>query len=373
MHELSIWERETFFPPFDALIIGAGIVGLAAALKLKALRPRWRIAVSERGPLPQGASTRNAGFACYGSVSELLEDLTHNTEDQVFELVQQRVEGLAQLRELLGDSALRYETTGGTEVFTDKVRFRECAEAIPWLNSQLDKLTGMAPTYRIVNHDHGMKGVCGQIFSPGEGLLHPGYMMASLQRKAREAGVSLHFGLAVDGWKPGKEGYDIQTREGIALQSARILLATNGLSRRLLPELPVQGVRNQVLVTEPISGLRLRGAFHYQEGYFYFRHIGNRVLVGGGRHLDTDGETTDKFGSHDPIRDSLRTLLRDIILPGQSPRIDYAWSGILGIGATKQPILAEPFPGLFTAVRLGGMGVAIGVHTGTQAARLMTC
>ena len=40
----------------------------------------------------------------------------------------------------------------------------------------------------------------------------------------------------------------------------------------------------------------LKGAFHYDEGYVYFRNIDNRVLLGGGRNL-AKAETTDVFGT----------------------------------------------------------------------------
>ena len=87
---LSFWENSTFFAEVDAAIIGSGLVGLNAALTLKSLQPNWKIIVLEKGILPSGASTKNAGFACFGSPSELLDDLEYQSEDTVFDLVQQR-------------------------------------------------------------------------------------------------------------------------------------------------------------------------------------------------------------------------------------------------------------------------------------------
>ena len=55
---LSYWEHQSFFGPADVAIIGAGLVGLTAALYLKPLRPTWRVVVLERGALPSGASTK---------------------------------------------------------------------------------------------------------------------------------------------------------------------------------------------------------------------------------------------------------------------------------------------------------------------------
>lgn len=75
MQNLSYWERETFLKNIDVLIVGSGIVGLSAALHLKEKSPSLNVVIAERWTFPFGASTKNAGFSCFGSVSELLDDL----------------------------------------------------------------------------------------------------------------------------------------------------------------------------------------------------------------------------------------------------------------------------------------------------------
>ena len=63
--ELSYWEKESFFSNYDAIVIGSGIVGLNAAIHLKKTAPSLKIVILEKGFLPTGASTKNAGFACF--------------------------------------------------------------------------------------------------------------------------------------------------------------------------------------------------------------------------------------------------------------------------------------------------------------------
>jgi len=60
---LSYWEQESF-TRYHHVVIGAGIVGLSAAIELKEHFPKQSVLVLELGLLPTGASTRNAGFAC---------------------------------------------------------------------------------------------------------------------------------------------------------------------------------------------------------------------------------------------------------------------------------------------------------------------
>ena len=128
---LSFWEKSTFFAEIDVAIIGSGLVGLNAAITLKALRPSWKIVVLEKGVLPSGASTRNAGFACVGSPSELLDDLTYQTENEVFRVVEKRWKGLEKLLNRVGEDALDFQKNGGYELFLEKdrslyQRSREC-------------------------------------------------------------------------------------------------------------------------------------------------------------------------------------------------------------------------------------------------------
>lgn len=73
--QLSYWEKEQYFRGNDLVVVGSGIVGLNAAIEYKLKYPRQKVLVLERGILPLGASTKNAGFACFGSVSELNDDL----------------------------------------------------------------------------------------------------------------------------------------------------------------------------------------------------------------------------------------------------------------------------------------------------------
>jgi len=106
---LSYWEQKTWLNNVDYVVVGSGIVGLNTALHLKIKHPNAKIIILEKGLFPQGASTKNAGFACFGSLSEILKDLESHTESEVLELIEQRYKGLNLLRRTLGDDALCYQ------------------------------------------------------------------------------------------------------------------------------------------------------------------------------------------------------------------------------------------------------------------------
>ena len=106
---LSYWEIKTWLANVDFTIIGSGIVGISCAIQLRHRFPSAKILILEKGMLPQGASTKNAGFACFGSTSELLSDLKNHSKEEVFQLVKKRWEGLQLLRDLLGDKNIDYQ------------------------------------------------------------------------------------------------------------------------------------------------------------------------------------------------------------------------------------------------------------------------
>jgi hypothetical protein len=143
-NKFSYWENNTYFNNINLTVVGAGIVGLNAAISHKKNNPKHKVLVVDQGLMPNGASTKNAGFACFGSPSELLDDLQESTENEVFSLVERRYKGLLNLRSLLGDSKLDYQNNYGFELFTESTNplFEECKDQLPYLNKQLSLIVG---------------------------------------------------------------------------------------------------------------------------------------------------------------------------------------------------------------------------------------
>lgn len=373
---LSFWERDSFLNDIDVAIIGCGIVGLSTALSLRERDVSLRIAVLERGTLPEGASTRNAGFACFGSITELLDDLETNSEDEVFALVEKRFRGLQRLRQRVGDANMHYEPFGGFEIFqnTEGAVFEKCADAISYFNQNVASIVGKNDNYQITTQDFGFQNVSEKkIWNTSEGQIDTGRTMQTLLRLARENNIMIFNGLNIKNITDDTEGVILESEDGWDFKAKKLVVATNGFARRLMPHLAVLPARNQVLITKPIPNLALKGGFHYDKGYYYFRNVGNRVLFGGGRNLALDNEMTDIFGHTDLIQNALMKLLNEVILPNQSFEIDMWWSGIMGIGSVKKPIIERISPNVVVAVRMGGMGVAIGSLVGEEAAALLYC
>lgn len=371
----SFWEIESFFDKQDCCIIGAGIVGLNAAIHYKTKFPKQKVTVIDRGNIPTGASTKNAGFACFGSITELMDDLENTPEHEVFSLVEKRWQGLELLKSTVGEKQMDYQQLGGYELFLNKASnsFDSAVERIPFFNKALKDITGFDNCYAASNkqNEFGFKQTQGMIFNRLEGQLHAGKMVKTLLAKAQSLGINFLFGSTVTELSARTNEHQLTLNQQQKISSEKVIIATNGFALSLIPDLAVVPARNQIILTEPIPNLPFKGTFHYDKGYYYFRNIGNRVLLGGGRNLSPQKEETNSFGLTEEIQNNLEKMLAEVIFTGSSPKIEFRWSGILGVGKVKQPILKNLGNGLTIAVRLGGMGVALGSLLGKEAAELV--
>lgn len=370
----SIWESGHFHRSPHLAVIGGGIVGLFTALFHKRAHPHHHVLVLERGPFPSGASVKNAGFACFGSPSELLADLDSEGADAMLARVKERWLGLLELRKELGDGNIGFEPTGGHEVYrAHDPLYTRVAERFDALNDLLRPLFGRT----VFQWDDqalqrtGMVGLQHLARTGLEGPVDSGALMSTLLRKAISEGVLFRPHAEVVGFEEGSEAVLIRLADGEEIHAARVAVATNAWTQELLPQLDVVPARGQVLLTKPVPGLRLRGTYHYDEGFYYFRDHDGGVLVGGGRNLDIPGETTALEGTTPVIQDALVRLLDEVILPGTSYTIARRWSGIMGMGTSKSPIVERTSERVVAAVRLGGMGVAIGIRVARRAAGLV--
>jgi glycine/D-amino acid oxidase-like deaminating enzyme len=108
------------------------------------------------------------------------------------------------------------------------------------------------------------------------------------------------------------------------------------------------------------------------KGYIYFRNIGNRLLIGGGRNLDFKGEETHQFGTNILIKEALLKLAKNQILPYTIFDTEFEWSGIMAFGKNKYPIVKHLKNNVYCAVKMGGMGVAIGSIIGKEASEMLS-
>ncbi|MCJ0741730.1 NAD(P)/FAD-dependent oxidoreductase [Pedobacter montanisoli] len=373
-YNFSYWEKTSFFSA-DIIIVGSGIVGLTAAIALKQHNPKLNVLVLERGFLPSGASTKNAGFACFGSLSELIEQEKTSGTDGLHALIQRRWNGLQKLRQLLGDKHIDFNGYGGFELFRkeDEELTNLCVSKISHFNALIEDIVGkhaFSEAHEKIDY-FGFNHISSLIENQFEGQINTGKMMRALINKVAASGVQILNSCEVEGFEKGSDQrIHIKTQQGIFI-CKKLIFANNAFISSFFKDLDVKPGRGQVIVTKPIPSLKVKGTFHYDKGYYYFRNIDHRILFGGGRNLDFKTEETTIFGHTEKILQALSAILKDIILPDTAFEIDYNWSGIMAFGNQLEPIIKEVEPDVFCAVRCNGMGVAMGSQTGQDVADLV--
>lgn len=365
----SYWEKQEWFSNVDFTIIGSGIVGLNCALTLRKKHPKAKVVVLEKGMLPQGASTKNAGFACFGSLSELISDFENHTKGEVLQLVEKRWKGLELLRNNLGDDAIDYQQNKGFELFFSEEEFSKCASEVERINALLFPIFNR-DVFKVSDNLFNFKNVHSQyIVNELEGQIDTGKMMSKLLLKAQQEDTKILNGITVDSYADNKNSVTVTTNVA-KFKTKNLFIATNGFANKLLNE-EIQPARAQVIITKPIENLHIKGTFHIEEGYYYFRNINNRILFGGARNLDFKTEETTEFGNTTIITNRLKELLKTTILPETPFEIDHTWSGIMGMGNQKNSIVKQVSTNVFCGIRLGGMGIAIGSFVGKELAELL--
>lgn len=377
MASISFWEQTEFLRA-DVCIVGAGIIGLSIAAELLERDRSLRVVVLERNTLPTGASTKNAGFACYGSPTELYRDVQTLGEDAVCQLVAERKRGLERLRARLGDDAIGYEACGGYELL-----WGERSNVLDWidrLRQMMRPIVGgdyvLPADDRIVAFGFG-NTVEHLLALPYEGRINTGLMMRSLIRYVAARGGLVLAGSPVHRIEASSDGADVIVTPPLGgelrFYARAVAVATNALAPQLAPCIATRPGRGQVLITEPLERLPWDGVFHFDEGYYYFRNVGTRILFGGGRNLDIEGETTDELLLTERIQRQLEEYLRTVIVPGMPVRIAQRWAGIMGFRTPALPAVewcGERVLGVFGC---NGMGVALGsVVAADAASRLAT-
>lgn len=376
MVQPSIWEKETFFSHKDIIIVGSGVVGLWSAYYMKKAKPQAKILVLERGIIPTGASTRNAGFACIGSPTELLADARKMGEQSMLEIVAMRYEGLQRIKKVFTNKEIEYERYGGYELITDDQysKLKQLKNDLGFLNITLRRAIKDEKVFRIADKkikDFGFRKISHLVESRAEAQLHSGKLLQALLRKVQGMGVEILTQTEVKHFEKINEKIVVHGNLPVSLSADQLLICTNGFASQLLPKIDVVPVRGQVLVTSPIKKLHFKGAFHFDEGYYYFRNLGNRVLLGGARNKAIKAENSAEMITTDLIQEELERFLKEVILPKQKFTIEHRWSGIMGMGNGKFPIIKRIEKNVYCAVRMSGMGVALSPVVGDIVARQM--
>ena len=283
-------------------------------------------------------------------------------ESEVYKIIQMRLEGLSLLRKTLGDKNLDIQFNGGYELFFDKNS--EILDKIDYVNSFLkpifSKQVFKFNNSKIKEFGFDSNKVKFIVENMLEGQINTGKMMRNLRAKINKGNIDFFSNTTLEKFEIQKDQKLLSLnlkKEEFKLSCKKLAICNNAFVNQILPSLNIIPGRGLIIISKPLKNLKIKGSFHYEKGYYYFRNINDRILIGGGRNLDINVEKTNQFGINQKIKNKLLNDIRQFILPKQEFNLEMEWSGIMAFGNNKIPIIRRENQNIAIGVKLGGMGI----------------
>ena len=267
-------ERRLDGPP-DVVVVGGGVTGCAAALRLA--EAGLTVRLHDAREIAGGASGRNGGFALRGGAAPY--DVTVETigREQARDYWRRTEQALDRLEGLAGD-ALRAAPAASASPPTTRSATRSRS------SSRRCARTVSPPTG---SRSRWTAGSARRSSTRGDAALQPARWVRRLAVLAAEAGVEI------------REHSRVESLDGV--EADQVLVATDGYPSGLLGQIEglIVPTRGQMIATEPLAE-RLFDCPHYgRHGFDYWQQTPDgRILAGGFRdsalqyEFTTDEETT---------------------------------------------------------------------------------
>lgn len=358
--QTSLWEQTTYYQQTDIVIAGAGFMGLWSAWELLQQYPHLSITIVDKNPTPLGASTRNAGFACFGSLTELISDEDTIGTDAMLAIVEMRFRGIEKIKQLFNKEEIDYDACGGYEtLMATHPAYDHLTEKITYFNKLLSPFT-KTDAFALATSQLsalGLKKFDALIFNRCEAGIHSGKLVNALTKKLIAKGVNIIYGNGIESYHATHPDVEIVLHNKVTIKASKLLLATNAFTNTITAKNLVTPGRGQILLSSPIPDLKTIGTFHFDEGFYYWRNFGNRILLGGARNAAFEAEETTDLNGSDTIRTVLSNFLQNHF--NYPITVEQSWSGIMGFTKNKKPLFQQVEDKVYAATACNGMGVAL--------------
>jgi len=368
---VPFWQRAVTPQTIDveAVVIGAGICGLSAALHL--VRRGLRVVVLEKHAPGAGASSRNAGFLMRG-----LAESYRVARDTLGELTAQNVwrwseENLRGLQSEGLSSLPSYSATPSCLLALDEQEANDLIESASLLRSD---------GFGVLLTESGSDAAWASglplvgLVNPGDATVNPIELITML---AGKMGPSLLTAQEVHAIEPADAHVDrrcVVRTANLEVRAPRVLVCTNAYAGMLMPELSplVRPNRGQMLALA-CEGAGLDYAYYANRGHEYIRQVGPATMVVGGcRNQFADAEQTLDDRTTDDVQASIESFAR--MLLDRPVRVLARWAGTMGFSPDGMPLVGPVssdgsvwFCGGFTG---HGMSLAYRTSAGAVAAML---
>ena len=347
----------------DVCVVGGGFAGLVTALECQ--KRGLKTVLLEGGRVACGASGRNGGFVSSGfalGVEGVIAKVGKQAAQALYQLSR---DGTEYVRAVITEHdpslihgsgmrvALRHRDTGGLKSYAEMMR-ADFGETLRYSTAEETRLHLVSPRY------------FESIVSENAFHIHPLAYGLLLARLATEAGVAIHENSRATSCRKDGAAFVVTTGGG-QVRAKHVVHCVSSLSpelhrpsgRSMLP------VATYVAVTNPLQQdvIRTSAAIaDTRRAGDYYRLVKDGRLLWGGR-ITTRVSEPQRLAA---------LMLGDMlsVYPGLgTPRIDYAWAGLMGYAIHKMPLIGRDAEGQWYATAFGGHGVNTTAMGGVLVAR----
>jgi gamma-glutamylputrescine oxidase len=330
----------------DVLVIGGGIAGTSLMHHLA--KRRIGAVLVEARHLAFGASGRNAGFLLAGVADCYVEAVRIFGRSKAREVWQITDENHDRMIEAVAGTDVGHRRLGSATFASgdeERARLEESAQLL---------------------HDDGFEARWDgtTLFNPRDGEVNPAAVVGALAGRLRAGAIRE----GVEVTEIVAAGAEVSVRAGESECLAGIVvLATNGYTSRLLPQVKIQPTRAQMLASAPLSRVVCDLPTYSHFGYRYWRQlVSGELLIGGWR--DTSMETEIGFDDQptDQIQEHLDRKLAEMVA-GRA-EVTNRWAGIMGFTETGLPLVG-PVDGMrnvYTCAGFNGHGMGFAFMSAKQ-------
>jgi len=321
----------------EALIVGGGIAGITLAWTLA--EQDCRVALLDAGPLAGAASGRNAGFLMAAPAepyNEMIALWGRPGARAMLEIGRRSHQRIRQLVETLGIDC-DYRVRGSLRLACSEEEawdFRESLAALKADGFPLEEWEAARAAPQSASRRFHTA-----FFTAEDGELHPVRFLHGLARAALGRGARLFERSPLLGatWREGL--WEARTQGG-RVRARALVLATNAWAPLLCR--PLAGIiaprRGQMLSTAPLERTVAPCPSYANFGYQYWRQLPDgRLVIGGWRDLDLDGEVGLDIDLTPRIQDAIERGLRDLVPEGAT--IEHRWAGTMGFARDGRPLV----------------------------------
>jgi gamma-glutamylputrescine oxidase len=360
------WTSLTGETSCDVCVIGGGLAGLTAALEL-ARRGR-EVVLLEASRIGWGASGRNGGFVSAGFAEGLGQIIRRVGLQQAQRLFKLSAEGMEYVRARIAELdpsirmgagwivAVRYPDREAQRKYVDMLE-RDFGHKVELLDVEQTRMLLKSDRYFESRLDHSAFHI------------HPLRYCLAMAVAAEQSGARLFERSSVRGvttaggrCKVVTAGGNVTAEHAVFCHSSHDRHLSERMGGAVLP------VATYVGVTEPL-GERAGTAVATGAAVSDTRRAGNYYRLITENRLLWGGKITTRASEPRQLAEKMKRDMLNVFPQLGNPRMEFAWSGLMGYALHKMPIIGKLAPGKWAASGFGGHGLNTTAMAGILIAR----